>query len=147
MKLGTETGSVMNHLRSRATDSEPTPEVGMGVTILMWTDRRAGTIQRIFEERGQMVLEVTPDKATLVGGSKQSEAQEYSYAPNPNAPKEYYKKDASGAWREYEYKVTNSNYDAAADIVHNTYSSRLSRKSGGSSLQVGVREEYEDPSF
>lgn len=32
MKLGTQTGSVINHLYSRGVIGQPTPEVGMGAT-------------------------------------------------------------------------------------------------------------------
>jgi hypothetical protein len=147
MKLGTETGSMVNHLQARATLGEPTPEVGMGVTILLWTDRHAGTIQRIFEERGQTVLEVTTDKATLVSGSKFSEEQGYTFEPRPDGPKAYFKKRLDGQWREFEYKVIDSKYDEATDTRHETRSSRLSLKDGGHGLRVGERDEYEDPSF
>ena len=44
MNLGTETGSVMNHLMSRMVRGEPAPRVGMGATLLSWTDRHAATV-------------------------------------------------------------------------------------------------------
>ncbi len=44
MKLGTQTGSVINHLHSRAVIGQPEPVVGMGATMLLWSDRRACTI-------------------------------------------------------------------------------------------------------
>ena len=44
MKLGTETGSLINHLMSR---SGIKAEPGMGATILMWTDREPATIVKV----------------------------------------------------------------------------------------------------
>ena len=34
MKLGSQTGSVINHLYSRAVIGQPKPKVGMGCTLL-----------------------------------------------------------------------------------------------------------------
>ena len=45
MKAGTQTGSLVNHLMSQ--DTPIAPEIGMGATILSWTDRNAGTIVKI----------------------------------------------------------------------------------------------------
>lgn len=38
MKLGTQTGSTTNYLMS-GVKGQPAPEIGMGVTLLHWTDR------------------------------------------------------------------------------------------------------------
>jgi hypothetical protein len=46
MKLGTHTGSLTNHIYSRAVPI--TPEVGMGCTLLSWSDRHPATIIDIF---------------------------------------------------------------------------------------------------
>lgn len=146
MKLGTETGSVMNHLKAVGTVGEPTPEVGMGVTVLMWSDRRAGTIQRIFVDRGQAALEITEDKSTLVAGSTMSEEQEYKFEANPSGRKHYFKK-VKGVWREFHYRVLDSQYDAEADVRHDVCSKFLSRSSGGSCLRLGERDTYTDPTF
>lgn len=42
MKLGRETGSLINHLLSHS--KEPAPAVGMGATILGWSDRHPATV-------------------------------------------------------------------------------------------------------
>lgn len=62
MKLETETASVMNHLMSRATVGHPESVVGMGATILMWTDRRAATIiDATRSKAGRVVLASNTD--------------------------------------------------------------------------------------
>jgi hypothetical protein len=44
MKLGTETGSLVNHVIAK---SDAVPEIGMACTILHWTDRTPGTVIEI----------------------------------------------------------------------------------------------------
>jgi hypothetical protein len=79
MKLGTETGSLINHLMSGA--KTPAPEVGMGATVLCWTDRHAGTITKVNPDGS---FEVQCDKATRIDSNGMSDAQSYSYERNPN---------------------------------------------------------------
>lgn len=147
MKLGTETNSLTNHLMSRQVIGEPTPEVGMGVTFLLWTDRHAGTIHRIFEDKKLgTVLEVTEDKATLISGSAASEEQGYTYEPRPNGAKRYFAKKGS-FWREYHYKVLDTTYDEEGDVRTQKLSKRLSETATSTGLKIGERDEYRDPSF
>jgi hypothetical protein len=77
MKAGTETGSLMNHVMSRG---ETKPEVGMGATILMWTDRKAGTIIKVTPTQ----VHVQVDKATRTDTNGMSESQEYAYERDTN---------------------------------------------------------------
>lgn len=60
MKLGSETNSVVNHIYSRAVIGQPEPQVGMGGTVLHWTDRDPVTIFRVFKV-GKSVLIETRD--------------------------------------------------------------------------------------
>ncbi|MBI0325563.1 hypothetical protein [Burkholderia plantarii] len=46
---------LVNHLQARAVIGQPEPVVGMGVTILAWTDRYAGTIVKIEKLRSGTV--------------------------------------------------------------------------------------------
>lgn len=78
MKAGTETGSLINHLYSRA--ATPDPEVGMGATILGWTDRYAGTIVKVTKTQ----IHVREDKATRLDSNGMSESQDYSYERDPH---------------------------------------------------------------
>lgn len=47
MKLGSQTGSLTNHILSRAVIGQPEPVVGMDCTLLAWTDRHAATIRMV----------------------------------------------------------------------------------------------------
>ena len=78
MNLGTQTGSVMNHLMSR---SAGVPKVGDGATVLEWTDRTAGTI--IYVSPSGKTCRVREDKATRTDANGMSECQTYAYEPNP----------------------------------------------------------------
>lgn len=77
MKLGTETGSLVNHIASRGKIPEIT--VGMGATLLSWSDRTPGTVVDI---KGNIVA-VQEDNYTRTDNNGMSEMQEYEYTPNP----------------------------------------------------------------
>lgn len=94
LQLGRETGSVTNYLLS-GTDGEPTPKVGMGATILMWTDRHAATIVKVTRTQ----VHVQRDKATRTDANGMSESQSYSYEVNPAAEIEVFRKTKRG-WRK-----------------------------------------------
>jgi len=59
----------------------PAPEVGMGVTELMYSDRYAGTIIAVLSPRR---IRVQRDKVTRTDKNGMGDAQEYSYEPDPN---------------------------------------------------------------
>lgn len=82
MHLGTQTGSLVNHIYSSA--NIPAPVVGMGATILMWSDRHAGTV---VEVRADGSFTVQRDKATRADSNGMSDCQEYTYEPDPNGPR------------------------------------------------------------
>jgi len=112
MKAGSETGSLINHVYSRSLT--PAPEAGMGATILAWTDRYAATIVKVTPQQ----IHVQRDIPTRVDTNGMSEAQEYTYAPNPEASIEVFRATKRG-WRNR----------------------------AGNGLLVGKREEYYDFSF
>ena len=80
MKLGTETGSLINHLASRA--ASPRPEVGMPATILLWTDRSPATV--IWVSASGKTIKVQEDayRRTDTRGYY-TEEQDYEYSPDP----------------------------------------------------------------
>jgi hypothetical protein len=96
MKAGTETGSLTNHMYSRtvvAKDGEPIkPTVGVGVTMLSWTDRRPGTITKVTPCQ----IHVQEDSATRIDKNGMCESQHYEYAPNPNTPVTVFRKTKRG---------------------------------------------------
>ena len=94
----------------------PKPEVGMGVTHYMWSDRHAYTI---VEVKNDHMVRIQRDKATLVG----------------------------------EY--LDQNYILERDLEGHTFWIRVNKKGQwrrvghptGDGYSLGVRSEYEDPSF
>lgn len=95
MNLGTETGSLINHLMSRSAGRQ-TPELGMGVTMLCWTDRIAGTI--VFVTKRTIVVQA--DRATRTDGNGLSESQDYEYARDPAGALTKFNLQRDGSYRE-----------------------------------------------
>jgi hypothetical protein len=122
-----QTGSLVNHMYSRMTIGAPEPEVGMGVTMLGWTDRHAGTIVEVNNKK--RYIAVTEDHAKRIDNNGISESQEYEYTPDFNGYRIYYRKDRKGEWR----------------VCHYNENKRLVFGRGG--LIVNHREKYHDYSF
>lgn len=129
MKLGSQTGSMTNHLYSRMVIGQPVPFIGMGATVLGWTDRHAATVVEVIE--GGKYIGVQQDKATRTDKNGMSENQEYEYAPNPTASVQYFKQEKDGRWSK---------------VSKNPETGRF-KKTGCYGLRIGVRDEYYDYSF
>ena len=127
MNVGTQTGSLVNHLYSRMTIGAPEPTVGMGVTMLSWTDRHAGTIVEVNTKK--RYIAVTEDSTKRIDNNGISESQDYEYTAVMDGYRNYYRKDRKGQWRRCYY---NDN-------------GRLVFGTGG--LIIGRRESYHDFSF
>lgn len=91
MKAGTDTGSLMNHLYSRMNSA--VPEVGMGCTMLSWTDRHAATVIRVL---GPNAIEIQEDNAVRTDQNGMSDCQKYEYTPNPTGAVELVKFTVKG---------------------------------------------------
>lgn len=128
MQAGTETGSLINHVMSISVRGEPAPYVGMGVTLLSWTDRNPGTIVDVLKS-GHIIVQC--DDYKRIDNNGLSESQQYEYSPNPDAHRMIFKKDRKGIWSEYYL---------------NPVTGRLN-KAQGAGLRIGVREKYHDFSF
>lgn len=100
MKLGTQTGSVINHLQSRAVIGQPEPVVGMGATMLLWSDRRACTITNVQLVRGKTIVTVQTDRTTVTAGSSHDGSAEYSYARNPHGSECHFRREDGGRWQQ-----------------------------------------------
>lgn len=124
MKLGTETGSLDNHLLSR---SGIAPEIGGGVTILSWTDRHPATI---IEWDGK-ILTIQEDHAKRIDDNGLSDIQIYEYSPNPKGSIDRYKQDRTDKWR---HVIMN-------DKGRYVYSGQ------NGTICIGIREKYHDFSF
>jgi len=113
------TGSVFNNLMQDSL--HPTPEVGMGATLLSWTDRTAATIVEV--NKSGKKIKIREDKSTRTDSNGMSDSQAYTYEPNPNGSTREYSLRKNGRWV------------------------RVGQPQTGSSLLVGHREEYYDYSF
>ena len=131
MKLGTQTGSIVNHLHSRAVIGQPEPAVGMGATMLLWSDRCACTIINVQQVRGKTIVTVQTDRATVTAGSSHDGSAVYSYARNPQGSEHHFRREDDGRWQQ---------------VVINRQTGRWG-KASGRGLRIGERDEYRDPSF
>ena len=120
MKLGRDTGSLINHVMSLT--AAPLPKVGDGATILGWTDRYPATVISVSEKE----IRVQEDFAYRTDKNGMSECQEYEYIPNPDGAITVVKRvgrgKAKGEWR-------------------------VNGLTGSNSVVFGYREKYYDFSF
>jgi hypothetical protein len=134
MKLGTQTNSLTNHLYSRMTIGQPEPHVGMGATILAWTDRYPGTIIKLSTTKtSQTVVDVQQDKATRIDSNGMSECQSYSYEANPEGRIWRFRQKKTGGWKEVTFNQRTGRFNKA--------------EGGGYGLRIGERAKYHDYSF
>lgn len=109
-------GNLINRIMERSVGV--TPEVGMGCTICMYSDRHAATIVRI--SPSGKTLYVQQDDAKVVKGSAHDGSAEYEYTRNPN-------------YRERAFRWTKRGWREGG--------------ANGTGLLVGRRDEYYDPHF
>lgn len=128
MKLGSETGSFVNHLYSRSSGNAPEPEIGMGATILLWTDRHAATVTEV----NGKVITVQQDIAKRIDKNGMSDMQDYEYERDPNGIVYNFRKNKNGKWDEVRF---------------NEETGRWNKINGGSGISIGFRREYYDFSF
>jgi hypothetical protein len=93
LKAGTQTGSLINHIVSGCRMAAP--EVGMGATILGWTDRRACTITEV-SKSGKRVG-IVEDIATRIDKNGMSDSQEYTFERGTGSPS-FFTLRKNGAW-------------------------------------------------
>ena len=124
MKLGTETVSVVNHIYS-----QPEPEIGMGATVLSWTDRYAATVTAWDARKGIIIVQA--DKATRTDLNGMSESQTYAYESNPDGPTYTFRLGPTGIWTEVVWNATTRRWDKVKALR----------------LRLGERRHYHDFSF
>jgi hypothetical protein len=123
MRLGRDTGSLTNYLMSGPSKVEPT--VGMGATILMFSDRHVGTITDFTKG----IITLQEDTAIRTDKNGMSECQEYRYAPNPDGRLWTFKQDRKGRWCE---------------CFKNTETGRWNISDTGCGLRLNERDNYYD---
>lgn len=125
-------GSIINHVMSRQTNGEPEPTVGMGATVLMYSDRHAATVTRVERVAGTIVIDVRHDVAKVVKGSTFDGSAEYEYTPDPEGWLNTFRKNQkTGRWDSVWFNRETGRYN----------------KNGTGGLAIGRREEYRDPHF
>ena len=82
MKLGTETGSLINYIYSTACCEDI--KIGDPATLTGWTDRYAATVSNLFTKGKYDYISVQQDIADVVGGTGYGD-EVYEYSRNPNA--------------------------------------------------------------
>jgi hypothetical protein len=115
------TGSFFNHLYGDRTKGHA-PEIGMGATILGWTDRSACTIIEV--SKSGKLIRVQKDIATRTDGLGMTDAQQYTYEADPNGYTRTFTLRKNGAWV-----------------------GKGETMKGGTKCLVGARMEYYDYSF
>lgn len=81
MKLGKETGSLMNYLHSGSKDN--LPNVEKGATQLHWTDRTAYFVNSVSKDGKSCTIEMA--KAIRIDNNGMSDCQDYKYEREENA--------------------------------------------------------------
>lgn len=123
MKLGTETGSLINHVMSTMTGADPV--AGDAATILHWSDRDPATVVHWYAK--SQVVELRGDKAKCIN----FEMQDYEFERSETGPTYYFQRQKNGSW---------------CQVFLNRVTGRWN-KSKGAGLVLGRREKYRDPSF
>jgi hypothetical protein len=101
------------------------PEVGMGATVCLFTDRHAATIVEVLRNaRGAAIaVAAQQDKAIRIDGNGMSDAQSYRYEADP---------DGRIMW----FTLRIDRWVAKGQATHD-----------GTSLSIGHRSEYFDYSY
>lgn len=118
-------GNLINRIMEAS--ATPEPEVGMGATVCMWSDRHAATITEVIRYKtgpkaGQVKgVKTRACKAIRTDNNGMSDAQAYRYEENPDAPE-----------AEWTYRKNG----------------RLCKKGDSyTTLAIGFRDAYYDYSF
>jgi hypothetical protein len=80
MEGETMMGSLIN--RMMETSTMPKPEIGMGATVTMFSDRYPATVVAVSESGKTLTIQF--DKYARVDGNGMSDCQQYTYEADPN---------------------------------------------------------------
>jgi len=127
-------GSVQNRISAEC--EMPKPEVGMGVTELLWSDRDPWEVIEVISEKKIRIRELGYKRTDNDGIS---EHQEYEFFQNPDGNVKTLVL-RNGKWRDLKKKYVNN---ADGKLV----SVETRRLGSGSQWLIGHAERYFDPSF
>lgn len=128
MKLGTQTGSLVNHIMTNVKETQ-LPKVGDGATVYLWSDRKPYTVIEVDEEK--KIVTIQEDYSIRSDKNGMSEEQDYEFQRNP---------DGSIAY----YKLTKNGY---VGIYKNKETGRWNKSSTQRGVRFGFRDRYYDYSF
>jgi hypothetical protein len=128
MKLGTETGSLVNHVMS--TSPIKVPKIGDGATILSYTDRKPATVIKVEVKNKVVFVDVQDDDYKRIDNNGMSDSQDYKYTTNTEASISH-------------FRIRNNEIQ---EIRKNTETGRW-LKVGKGGVFFGKREKYHDFSF
>jgi hypothetical protein len=117
-------GSFINTLMG-GTRGAPEPEVGMGATMLSWSDRDPYTIIKVTPYKSgpnkglAREIVVQEDDSTRTDSNGMSDSQSYTFTPNPNGRTRVVRRRKDGSFRT----------------------------PGGTQFRIGSRDRYYDYSF
>lgn len=95
-------GSLVSHLAANSKHVFNMPKVGDGVTFYSWSDRHAGTVVKVVDEK-KLIIAVTEDTATRTDTNGMSDCQSYSYQTNWEDRPRHYKWNAKKSqWQGVE---------------------------------------------
>ena len=83
-------GSLINHMAANNPHVFHMPKIGDGVTFYSWTDRDAGTVVAIKDEK-KLIIEIKRDYAKRIDHNGMSDCQEYAYETDYSYPSVFYK--------------------------------------------------------
>lgn len=128
MKLGTQTGSLVNNFMSNTSIKDI--QIGeTGATLLSWSDRHAATVVDIFTKGKFEYVTVQEDIATRTDNLGMSDAQSYEYTRDENGSKQTFRITDKGFIKAYVDSETG----------------RYKKTNGG--LMIGHRDHHYDYSF
>ena len=123
-------GSVQNRMMEKSTP-KIRPEIGMGVTECLWSDRHAWEVAGVIDEK-HIVIRRMGHKC------KDYYAGDWEVFPNPDG-EICHLVFRSGRWRD---RLWDEKYENGKLV-----SRKPGRRLGTNGWYVGSAEEYEDPSF
>ena len=160
MKLGKETGSVMNWLKSH---NNTVPVVGTGATHLMWTDRHAYSVMWFSGDGGQVTLR--RDRAERCDNLGMSDSQKYAYHDEKGSIVNLVRR--TDGWRQvieeivltkdFSKKLSEMDADTKATEIRTVFKdadlilvkgkTRIKNRFEKFNVIFGKRDEYYDYSF
>lgn len=125
------------------------PTVGMGATLILWSDRLPYTITKVegsVDFNGvkiPRVLHATQDKAEIINGQSILENPEYKYTTDNNAEIELFV--WNNTTKRYRLGNRRQEWDETLNDFKYVYNGRTSKNN--TRLLVGERYKYFDPYF